>query len=80
MSVFTYGTVFEIYELNGKSRISYGIAVYADAKSDGTATIVASARDLTSDKSKINSLVDKCNRLELSPIHFYDVVEDFLTE
>ncbi len=78
MSTLTYGLVEEKYELNGQIRVAYGMVLYANAEEDGTATIIASARDLTSDKAQLEVLVENCNTLELSPIHFDDVVEDFL--
>ena len=42
---------------------------------DGTAIIVASARDRTSSRE----LAAMCNRLGLSLLHFDDVIEDFLS-
>ena len=75
----TYGITEEHYSLGEDSRTSYGIAAYADADTDGTAMIVASVHDITSDKQKLTELVLKCNRMELSVIHLYDVVEDFLS-
>ncbi len=78
MSALTYGLVEEKYTLKGQSRIAYGMVLYANAAEDGTATIIASARDLTSDKARLEALIGNCNTLELSPIHFDDVVEDFL--
>ncbi|MBR2908223.1 MAG: hypothetical protein IKJ04_08180 [Clostridia bacterium] len=80
MSSITYGITEEIYSLNGKSRRAYGIAAYADAEQDGTATIIAAVRDVTADKQRLAALVQKCNLLEVSPIHLDDVIEDFLTE
>ena len=74
----TYGLTEEHYSLNADTRIAYGIAAYANADEDGTATIVASIHDITSNKQALAELVSLCNRLELSPIHLYDVVEDFL--
>ncbi len=73
-----YGTVEEVYTVNGVSRTSYGIAAYADPDIDGTATVVASVRDITSDRAKIDNLVDLCNENELSILHLYDVVENIL--
>lgn len=75
----TYGVTEEIYSLGAASRVSYGIAAYADAVEDGTTTIVASVHDVTSDKQALCELVSICNRLELSSVHLMDVVEDFLT-
>lgn len=74
----TYGVTEEIYSLGASSRVSYGIAAYAYAEEDGTATIVASVHDVTSNKQALYELVSLCNRSELSTVHLMDVVEDFL--
>ena len=76
----TYAVAEEKYALGEEKRISYGIVAYANAEQDGTATIVASVRDITSDKKRLKKLVDDCNRLELSTVHLHDVVEDFLSD
>ena len=78
MNTITYGVSEEIYTLYDQKRISYGIVVYSNADQDGTATIVDSIRDVSSNKEKITRLVNECNRLGLSPIHLRDVVEDFI--
>lgn len=80
MKGITYGLVEEHYFGNNCERISYGVAVYSEAACDGTATVVASVHDVTSDKSKLTTLVRDCNRLELSPVHLEDIIEDFLTD
>ena len=79
MIEITYGVTEEKYSLGGSSRISYGIAAYADAEIDGTATVIASVHDVTDDKERLTNLVDLCNELKLSVCHLSDVVEDFLT-
>ncbi len=76
----TYAVAEEKYALGEEKRISYGIVAYANAEQTGTATIVASVRDITSDKNRLKKLVDDCNRLELSTVHLLDVVEDFLSD
>ena len=76
----TYAIVEEKYTFENESRIAYGIAAFADAKQDGTATIVASIHDITSNRESLSRLVDDCNRLKLSPLHLSDIVEDFLSE
>ena len=76
----TYAVAEEKYALGEEKRISYGIVAYANAEQDGTATIVASIRDITSNKHRLTKLVDDCNRLELSTVHLHDVVEDFLSD
>ncbi len=74
----TYGITEEIYSLGGMTRVAYGIAVYTDAEQDGTASILLSVPDITSDRDKLWELIQKCNRLALSPVHLYDVIDDFL--
>lgn len=76
----TYAVTEETYALGDESRTYYGIVAYASAEQNGTATIVASVHDITSDKQRLKKLVDDCNRLELSIIHLPDVVEDFISD
>ena len=80
MTNITYGVVDETYVLDGVKRHSYGIVGYADANTEGTATIVVSARDVSVDKQRVSDLVELCNRLAISDAHLYDVIEDFLAE
>ena len=76
----TYGMTEEVYSLGAERRVSYGIAAYADAEEDGTATIVAAVHDITADRQALSELVALCNCLGLSLLHLNDVVEDFLTD
>ena len=78
MSNITYGVSKEIYSYNGITREAYGLVAYADAELDGTATIVASANDLSCDEIKLQELANKCNEIKLELVHFNDIVEDFL--
>ncbi|MBE6630737.1 MAG: hypothetical protein E7624_07820 [Ruminococcaceae bacterium] len=80
MKSVTYGIVEEKYALHGQNRVAYGIAAYAEAEQNGTATVLASVNDITSDKQKLEKLVFCCNQLGLSELHLKDVVEDFLAE
>ncbi len=72
----TYGIVEETYTCDSQSRVSYGIVAYGGE--DGTATVVCSVRDLSSDKERLLQLAEQCNRLKLSPTHLPDVIEDWL--
>ena len=78
MKNITYAVSEERYTFGDEIRISYGIVAYSNAYQDGSKTIVASVRDITSDKAGLTKLVDDCNRLELSYVHLNDVVEDFI--
>ena len=55
--------------------ITYGIAAYDPVS---PLTVVARISDITSDKKRLEILVDLCNREKLSLVHLNDVVEDFL--
>ena len=79
-NTITYGMVEEKFTAGENIRVSYGIVAYSDFERDGTATIVASAKDLSNDKQRIKDLVKTCNRLQLSLLHFDEVVSDFLAE
>ncbi len=50
----------------------YGIAAVSADK------IIAEIHGISKDREKVENLVNTCNRLELSTVHFYDVVEDFI--
>lgn len=76
----TYGVVRQVYILGEQHRCAYGLVAYANADQDGTATIIASANDISSDMQSVCELADKCNQGKLSLIHFDDIVEDFLAE
>lgn len=76
--MITYGVVKETYLLGEVKREAYGLVAYANVVEDGTATIVASASDLTDKRELVEELASKCNVGNLSLVHFNDVVEDFL--
>ena len=78
MKNITYAIAEERYTFGNETRTSYGIVAYSNANQDGSKTIVASVRDITSDKASLSELVNDCNDLELSTVHLNDVVEDFL--
>lgn len=78
MKHITYALSEEIYRLGNDKRVAYGIVAYANAELDGTATVISSVRDISSDRQAITGLIDQCNRLQLSPVHLQDIVEDFL--
>ena len=70
----TYTLCEKTYKSKRSERIAYGIAAYAE---DGQ-TCITKLHDVTSDKDALAELVELCNRLQLSPIHLHDVIEDFL--
>ena len=42
--------------------------------------VIRRQTDISLNREAVESLVSKCNRGELSVVHFYDVIEDFLAE
>ena len=75
---FRYGITEEVYILDGERRISYGIAAYSDSETEGTLCIISSVRDISSERSVVESLVDSCNKCSLPVFQLSDVVDDFL--
>ena len=78
MKDITYGIVEETYVLGEERRLSCGIVLFSDADNCGTSTIIDEIGDITDDRKQIEVLVEQCNKLELSPLHFRDVVADFI--
>lgn len=78
MNNVTYEITEEILSFETGIQRSYGIVAYADTRETGTATVVASVRDITYDRQALSEFVDLCNSLELSVLHLNDAVEDFL--
>lgn len=80
MTEIKYGMIREVYTLNDETRTSYGIAAYYDPQTNGTAIIIASVRDITSNAEQLRELVQLCNRHQLSPKHLADTVEDYFSQ
>ena len=68
-----YVLVRDTYSDDTGAHEGYGIAVI-----DRDKITISAAHDLSRSESEVADLVEKCNRLKLSPAHFQDVVEDFL--
>ena len=64
-----YSLTSKFIEIEGKTAVTFGISC-------GTILI----EDVSTDRVEMMDLIDKCNRLELSPAHLFEVVEDFLNE
>ena len=58
-----------IIDENGKTIKTYGISC-------GNRTI----KDISTNKKKVERLVELCNKNKLSPIHLDDVIDDFLVD
>lgn len=56
---------------------TYGIAAYSASEKDAARIVI---RDITTDKQKLETFIRICNQLDLSLIHFNEVIEDFLVE
>lgn len=53
----------------GKSRTVYGIEL---------PDVNISIKDVFCRREEAETFIEKCNRLDLSPIHLYDVIDDSL--
>ncbi len=75
---YRYILLQDVDTKNGGRRITYGIAVYTLRHMTGDSRIVAWIRDITPNRTAIETLIRQCNEGALSPIHLADVVDDFL--
>ena len=78
MTNITYEILEQPCFLEGIAYISYGIAACARTKRNEAPAVIALVKDITPNRKKLLELVKNCNRLNLSPLHLKDVVEDFL--
>lgn len=72
-----YELIEETCQIDGRNRTSFGIAAYI--KSTEGEVLLNAVHDLGFEKGRLVALVDQCNRLKLSVVHLYDVLEDFLS-
>lgn len=56
-----------------RSSVKFGIAAI-----DDSGNIIAEAHDVSDNESKVVELIRRCNKCELSSIHFFEVVSDFI--
>ena len=55
---------------------TYGISVWL--RQSGGNVEICSVKDVSSNKGTVHQLAERCQRVQLSPIHLMDVIEDFL--
>jgi len=66
-----YELISAEHELEGSRYRSWGIRLcYAGVQVE--------VQDLSLDREAVEELVARCNRGQLSPVHFQDVLQDFL--
>ncbi len=66
-----YELIESIKTLEEQEYRCYGIRlIFAGAAVD--------VEDLSLHRDEVETLVERCNRLQLSPLHFQDVLEDFM--
>ena len=70
---FTYETVILGKEIEGERKSVYGVKV-----KDKTGRLLGLVEDVSTDKMRVNALVMLCNELQLSSMHFYDAINDFI--
>ena len=64
----------DVHTVDEKRYIFYGIGAL---EGDRSLFVI---HDISADKPRMEHLVELCNRLELSPLHLWDGVEDFLAQ
>jgi len=61
-----------IADENGNACNAYGIDIFQNNRA------VASIADISTDRTRMEELIKLINRNNLSIIHIYDIIEDFL--
>ena len=69
----------ERYCVGNAVRVSFGLVACADAEAVGSACVVAAVRDLSPSRELIERVAERCNQLELDPIHLSELAEDLLS-
>lgn len=62
--------------INDMSRISYGMDIYDDTY--GRMILLLKIYDISTEKNKVEGLISSCNRLNASPTHIFEIIEDIL--
>ncbi len=62
------------------SRTAYGIRLVSARDGGEPCEELLRISDITPLYEKLFDLVSLCNTLKLSPVHIYDVIEDFLSQ
>lgn len=73
-----YELTEEKHFISEREKISYGISVCDNATKEDAVTVIKYISNITTNKDKLEELVNKCNALKLSPMHILNVVEDLL--
>ncbi len=74
--IYTYTMTQSVCRTQTDRKTVYGIALSTCKNAIPGAQI--RFPDLATDRRRVQTLVDLCNRLQLDPIHLKDVAEDFL--
>ena len=61
---------------DGCNYLTYGIVV--SAIQGKTVQEITRISDVTLNETQLISLIDRCNQLNLSPIHLKDIIDDFI--
>ncbi|MDD5795319.1 MAG: DUF6514 family protein [Oscillospiraceae bacterium] len=69
--MYNYAVLKENNSLNDET---FGIVISEDEN------ILRTFKDITYSQNTINTFAELCNRCQISPIHFDDVLENFLTD
>jgi len=75
---YRYFIIKEEWMEEGANQTRYGIAVACIY--DECYDIIESYADVSTDEEAVSEFVQKCNDLQLDPVHFSEVIQDFLAD
>lgn len=64
-----------LFDIDIGNYITYGIELL-----DESGVVVNRISDIDTNRREVEELCERCNMLSLSPVHFRDVVDDFLVK
>ena len=70
---YVYAVIKGDYHVDGYKYTGYGICI--KNRDTGESRIIS---DISVRRKDVEELIERCNRLELDPIHIEDVIDDFL--
>lgn len=76
--MYHYRITHEERILEGRNYHAYGIAVDLKESDGAAAREIARIDDIAASAETLRPLVELCSRLELSPIHLAEIIDDFI--
>lgn len=68
---------YEVFQMNPSPSAQSQYGLLAQKELAGTWSTVAAAYPFSRSRTAVSRLAEQCTNLQLSPVHLFDVVQDF---